>query len=128
MELLDIVDENNILTGFSEERKTIHEKKLWHRHVSCWIMNEKGEILFQKKSNHKKINPGKWAKTGGHVNSGENVEDALLREISSTPRRSSSVPSLSDPPSSPYLISTLLESIAFGFSSGSKVFPWSSVR
>ena len=45
MEVLDIGDENNQITGKIEERKVIHDKCLWHRHVSCWIMNEKGEII-----------------------------------------------------------------------------------
>ncbi len=81
MELLDIVDENNNLTGLKEERIIAHEMNLWHRHVSCWIMNKKGEILLQKRSKNKKKNPNKWAKTGGHVDSGEKVEDAILREI-----------------------------------------------
>lgn len=35
MELLDIVDENNEITGQVEERKIVHEKNLWHRHVSA---------------------------------------------------------------------------------------------
>lgn len=81
MELIDIVDENNELTGQVEERKIAHEKCLWHRHVSSWIMNEKGEILLQKRSADKPRNPNKWAKTGGHVDSGENVEDAIFREV-----------------------------------------------
>ena len=50
MEYLDIVDENNELTGQVEERKLAHEKHLFHRHVSTWIMNQKGEILLQKRS------------------------------------------------------------------------------
>ena len=49
MELLDVVDDNNNLIGLSEDRKIVHEKNLWHRHVSCWIMNSKGKILLQKK-------------------------------------------------------------------------------
>lgn len=81
MELLDIVDENNQITGKIEERKIIHDKCLWHRHVSCWIMNERGELLFQKRSQSKKRNPNKWGKTGGHVDAGEDVETAMLREI-----------------------------------------------
>lgn len=81
MELLDIVDENNQITGKTEERKIIHDKCLWHRHVSCWIMNEKGELLFQKRAESKKTNPNKWGKTGGHVDAGEDVETAMLREI-----------------------------------------------
>ena len=81
MELLDIVDENNELTGQAEERKIVHEKCLWHRHVSSWIMNKKGEILLQKRSANKQRNPNKWAKTGGHVDSGESVVDAIRREV-----------------------------------------------
>lgn len=81
MEMLDIVDENNQITGQKEERKIAHEKCLWHRHVSCWIMNEKGELLFQKRAESKKRNPNKWAKTGGHVDAGENVETAIIREV-----------------------------------------------
>ena len=81
MELIDIVDENNKLTGQVEERTIAHEKCLWHRHVSCWIMNKKGEILLQRRSPIKSRNPNKWARTGGHVDSGEDVEEAIIREV-----------------------------------------------
>ena len=81
MEYLDIVDENNEFTGMVEERKKAHEKNLWHRHVTSWIMNTKGEILLQKRAASKPRNPNKWAKTGGHVDSGENETDAIQREI-----------------------------------------------
>lgn len=81
MELVDIVDENNELTGQIEERWIAYEKGLWRRTVSCWIMNEKGEILLQRRSPNKKRNPNKWAKTGGQVDSGETVENAIFREV-----------------------------------------------
>lgn len=81
MELLDIVDENNVLTGEKKDRKTIHEQMLWHRHVSCWIMNEKGELLFQKRAACKERNANKWSKTGGHVDSGETAEQGVIREV-----------------------------------------------
>lgn len=81
MEYLDIVDENNILTGEKGERKQIHDENLWHRHVTSWIMNKKGEILLQKRAATKPRNPNRWAKTGGHVDSGESVEEAIQREV-----------------------------------------------
>ncbi len=81
MELVDIVDENNKLTGQVEERWVAYEKGLWRRVVSCWIMNKKGEILLQKRASDKRKNPNKWAKTGGQVDSGETVEDAIFREV-----------------------------------------------
>ncbi len=37
MELLDIVDENNNLTGKTEEKEVIHKKGLYHREVAVWI-------------------------------------------------------------------------------------------
>lgn len=81
MELLDIVDEDNNLTGEALSRKKIHEYGFWHRHVSSWIMNKDGKILLQKRAACKKRNPNRWAKTGGHVDSGETVEEAIIREI-----------------------------------------------
>lgn len=57
------------------------KKKLWHRHVSAWIMNYDGKILMQKRSLMKKKNPGLWSKTGGHVDYGEDVLTAIKREV-----------------------------------------------
>lgn len=81
MELIDIVDKNNKLTGQVEDRWVASNKGLWRRIVSCWIMNEKGEVLLQKRTPNKKRNPNKWAKTGGQVDSGETVEEAIFREV-----------------------------------------------
>src|SRR5574344_1958837 len=81
MELLDIVDENNVLTGEAKDRKIMHQQGLWHRHVSCWIMNKQGELLFQKRAACKDRNPNRWSKTGGHVDRSETVEQAVIREV-----------------------------------------------
>lgn len=81
MELLDVVDENNNLTGEKEERSIIHEKGIYHREVAVWIMNKKGEILLQKRAATKKQHPNKWALCAGHVDSGETVEQAIVREM-----------------------------------------------
>lgn len=81
MELLDVYDEDNNCLGYSLDRKEIHEKKLWHRHVSAWIMNKEGKVLLQQRSFTKKKNPGKWAKTGGHVDANETCKQAIKREI-----------------------------------------------
>lgn len=81
MEILDEVNENNELTGKSYERKYIHDNGICHRHVSAWIMNSDGEILMQRRSYEKKKNPGKWAKTGGHVASLEIPETSIRREV-----------------------------------------------
>ena len=80
MELLDVLDENGKLTGRKEDRIIVHEKNLWHIHVGIWIMNEKGELLFQKRSPNKRVNPNKWTRTGGHVDSGETPLIGIQRE------------------------------------------------
>lgn len=81
MESIDVIDENNKLTGEIEDRWVAYNKGLWRRTVSCWIINEKGEILLQKRTANKKGNPNKWAKTGGQIDSGESAEDAIFREV-----------------------------------------------
>ena len=80
MELIDVLDENGNYTGKVEERKNVHNNGLWHIHVGVWIMNQKGELLFQQRSKNKKVNPNKWTRTGGHVDSGETPLKAVQRE------------------------------------------------
>ena len=80
MELLDIFDENMKKIGV-EDRKIVHEKGLWHIHVGIWLMNEEGEVLFQKRGENVKRNPNKWTRTGGHVDSGETPLTGLQREV-----------------------------------------------
>lgn len=80
MEILDVLDENGNVVG-KEERTKVHSEGLWHIHVGIWLMNEKGELLFQKRSNKKKVNPGKWTRTGGHVDAGESPEVGMQREL-----------------------------------------------
>ena len=80
MELLDVLDENGNLTGMTEERKVVHQKGLWHKHAGVMIMNKKGEIVFQQRAMVKKVNPGKWTRTGGHVDSGETAVEGVQRE------------------------------------------------
>jgi len=81
MEYLDVVDENDNLTGEIEDKDIIHEKGLWHREVAVWVMNEKGDILVQKRAASKRIKPNKWGFCAGHVDAGEDVEKAAKREL-----------------------------------------------
>lgn len=79
MELLDVVDENNQLTGERCDRKEIHEKGLWHREVTIIIINQEKQILLQKRA-AKKVAPNMWSLTAGHVDCGELEKEAALRE------------------------------------------------
>jgi len=81
MEYLDVVDEQNNLTGETEEKDEIHRKGLWHREVAVWLVNKKGEILLQKRAASKKQGANKWAICAGHVDTGEDEMVAAKREL-----------------------------------------------
>ncbi len=83
MELLDVLDENGNLTGEKMERGKVHELGIWHRCVHIWIINSKGELLLQKCAKKPQKNlGGLWdVSAAGHVEAGETVEEAALKEL-----------------------------------------------
>lgn len=81
MEMIDILDESGKETGEIESREIVHNKGLWHKTVHVWIQNQKGEILFQKRSLKKETHPGLWdISCAGHVSAKENCLNAAKRE------------------------------------------------
>lgn len=46
-ELIDVLDENGVLTGEVLTRSEVHKKGLWHRSIVVAIVNEKNEVLLQ---------------------------------------------------------------------------------
>lgn len=81
MELLDIADENGNLTGEVMEREKAHELNLLHWEISVFLINDKKEVLLQKRAATKKMNPNMWGSCAGHVDSGEGIEETALREL-----------------------------------------------
>lgn len=81
MELIDIVDKNGNFTGEVLEKEIAHDRNLLHNEIACFVINSNNEILLQKRSMNKRFNPGKWGLCAGHVDSGESLEDATIREI-----------------------------------------------
>lgn len=80
-EWVPLVDEQGKILGRAT-RKEVHSGpgKL-HPVVHLHIINSKGEIYLQKRSLLKDTQPGKWdTSVGGHVDLGETIEQALLRE------------------------------------------------
>jgi isopentenyldiphosphate isomerase len=52
-----------------------------HPAIHVHIFNSKGEIYLQQRAWTKDIQPGKWdTAVGGHVDYGETIEQAVLRE------------------------------------------------
>ncbi len=82
MEYIDIFDENNNPTGEIKEKAQAHEDGNFHRTAHIWIMNDKKELLLQKRSATKKSHPNCWDISGaGHIRAGESVINGAIREL-----------------------------------------------
>ena len=80
-EVFDVVDENDRIIDF-KGRGEVHVNNLRHRAVHIWLFNRQGELFLQKRSPWKQNHPGLWcSSTAGHVDSGENYEEAAHREL-----------------------------------------------
>lgn len=80
-EYFDLLTETGEYIGKTEKREVCHEKGLWHKAVSLFIINSKNQVLLQKRSANKKMWPNTWDITvGGHVLSGEFGFEAVIRE------------------------------------------------
>jgi isopentenyldiphosphate isomerase len=84
-EFLDIVDENNELTGERAPRSRVHAEGIWHRTVHVYLFrknNEKIEFLVHHRSPFKDLNPNKWdTRFGGHIKAGTSLEDGAKSEL-----------------------------------------------
>ncbi len=80
-EILEIVDSEGNVTGRAP-RSEIHGNPAFiHRDVHVLVFDSRGRLLLQKRSLKKDVAPGKWdTSVGGHVNPGEDIRDAALRE------------------------------------------------
>ena len=79
-EYLDILDINGNKIGVKERGQAKKDKDII-KIVYLWIINEKNEILLQKRALNKKSNPGKWdCAVAGHILAGETSIDAIKRE------------------------------------------------
>ncbi len=74
MELTEIVDKEGNFTGQIMDKEEAHE-------VAIFIIDDKKQVLLQKRSANKRFDPNKWALCAGHVDAGESLESAALREI-----------------------------------------------
>ena len=81
MELIEIVDKDGNFTGQIMDKEEAHDKNLLHNEVAVFIINDKKQVLLQKRSANKRFNPNKWALCAGHVDAGESLESAALREV-----------------------------------------------
>lgn len=80
-EIFPIVDSEGCVVGSATRTECHSGLFILHPVVHLHIFNSNGDLYMQKRVMTKKIQPGKWdTAVGGHVDFGESVEDALLRE------------------------------------------------
>ncbi len=79
-EMVDIVDKNlNLIKTVT--KKESHQKGLLHCTVIGEVVNSREEYLFVRQAKYKQ-DPGQFVSPmGGHVLSGESLEDAFKREM-----------------------------------------------
>lgn len=81
-EMLPLVDEEGQIIGAATRGECHGGSKPLHPVVHLHLFNSKGELYLQRRPLWKDIQPGKWdTAVGGHVDLGENVEQALYREV-----------------------------------------------
>ncbi len=80
-EMFPVVDEDGNIIGAATRGECHGGSKKLHPVVHLHVFNSRGELYLQRRPDWKDIQPGKWdTAVGGHVDLGECVEDALLRE------------------------------------------------
>jgi len=80
-EQLTQVDQNNRIIG-PIARKEAHDKDVYYRTIYVLIMNDKNQVLCQRRSPTKDLFPNCWdLSVGGHVNYGKSYVETAVREI-----------------------------------------------
>ena len=79
-EVLKVFDENGNFTGKYEKRSIIHKQGLFHQEVAFIPVNNKKQILLERRSKNKKSYPRCWALCAGHVVKDQTTLEAVQME------------------------------------------------
>lgn len=81
-EIFPIVDENGNTIGSATRGECHNGSKQLHPVVHLHLFDGEGRIYLQRRPLWKDIQPGRWdTAVGGHIDYGESVEEALMREV-----------------------------------------------
>lgn len=81
-EYFDILDENGNKTGKTKLRSEVHRDGDWHKSVHIWIINNKGDILLQRRCATKDSYPNMLdISCAGHLSSGDDSLLGAIREL-----------------------------------------------
>jgi len=80
-EYVVLVNEDDQEVG-TMEKMAAHEKGVLHRAFSVFVYNSEGNVLLQRRADHKYHSPGLWANTCcSHPRPGEQLADAASRRL-----------------------------------------------
>jgi len=80
-EIFPVVDEQGCVVGRATRGQCHGGSMLLHPVVHLHLFDREGRLYLQRRPMWKDIQPGKWdTAVGGHVDYGETVGDALVRE------------------------------------------------
>ena len=81
-EYFDVLDENGNKTGKTKLRSEVHRDGDWHKSVHIWILNDKGDVLLQRRCPTKDSNPNMLdISCAGHLTTGDDSLTGAVREL-----------------------------------------------
>ncbi|MBE7074868.1 MAG: NUDIX domain-containing protein [Clostridiales bacterium] len=80
-ELLQLLTPSGEQTGVFEYRSVVHQKGLYHQEIGVIPVNNKGEVLLQRRSKNKKSYPNCWGLCAGHVVEKQSTTEAAVMEV-----------------------------------------------
>ena len=81
-EYVDILDSKGEYTGQNALKSEAHRHGWFHPTVHVWLYAANGKVLLQQRGRHKQTHPLLWdVSVAGHVQAGERVQAAAIREI-----------------------------------------------
>ncbi len=81
-EYFDILDDNGNKTGKIKLRSEVHRDGDWHKAVHIWIINDKGDILLQRRCATKDSDPNMLdISSAGHLTAGDDSLSGAIREL-----------------------------------------------
>ena len=82
-EFIDILDKSGTPLGKSVLKSEVHKNGYYHNTAHIWFYTKEGKILLAQRAATKPICPLLWdVSVAGHVDAGESIEQAAVREIS----------------------------------------------
>jgi len=81
-EMIEVIDHKGNIVRVAPRSEVHGDPSLMHRVVHVLVFNSSGKLVLQQRSMNKDVAPGKWdTSVGGHVDPGELLEKAALREM-----------------------------------------------